>query len=352
MRTRILMQLTLVAVMLATVTSCKDTPGKSSAMRSPVSGAANELLLIMNKSLWKGSIGDTIRNYFEQPQLGLPQPEPIFNVLNLPLASFEKNLKSHRNVLIVDISSKIDSATFLFKESPWARSQKLFKISAPSDSAFYRLFNANKDRMMSTYLKAERERMVEVYKKTPDTKIFKLFKDKYNMLLYCPGGYKINKDTSDFVWISSETYVDSKGLVFFQENYTSESQFNYQIIMDRVNEELKKYIPASLPKSWMALDLNVPVTAATYNYDGVHYAVVIKGLWTAVNDFMAGPFVLNVVLDQQHNRVIYMMGYVYAPDGRKRNMLRQVESILYTMNIDYDKQPEAEEKPAEVQAEK
>ena len=91
----------------------------------------------------------------------------------------------------------------------------------------------------------------------------------------------------------------------------------------------------------MALDMVTPMTAANYEYDEKYYAMLIKGLWIAENDFMAGPFVLNVVLDQKNSRVIYMMGYVYAPDGKKRNMVRQVESILYSMKLDF---PEEEKK--------
>ena len=31
------------------------------------------------------------------------------------------------------------------------------------------------------------------------------------------------------------------------------------------------------------------------------------------------------------------MGYVYAPEDKKRNLLRQVESIVFSMNLDYEK---------------
>lgn len=62
--------------------------------------------------------------------------------------------------------------------------------------------------------------------------------------------------------------------------------------------------------------------------------MLIRGLWQVENDYMGGPFVLNVVLDEQHNRVLYLMAYVYAPDGKKRNMLRQVESIIFSMQMD------------------
>ena len=50
---------------------------------------------------------------------------------------------------------------------------------------------------------------------------------------------------------SSETRVDSKGIIFFEEKYEHESQMDYQIILDRMNEELKKYIPGPRDSTWM-----------------------------------------------------------------------------------------------------
>lgn len=333
MKKPLFIQMVWVIAGLMVFASCKET-GKGKSMLPPVSGSTNEVLVVMPKALWQGSVGDTIKHFFQQPQVALPQPEPIFDVINLPASSFDKNVKSHRNVLLVSITNKVDSASIEFYESTWARSQKIFKISAPDVEAFYRIFDANKEKIMGVFLKAERDRLIGVYKKSSDERIFNTFRDKYNMLLYCPGGYVINKDTANFVWISSETQVDSKGIIFFEEPYTEQGQLNYQVIIGRVDEMLKKYIPGPLKNTWMALDSQTPMSMATYHYKGVYYAVMIKGLWTVVNDFMGGPFILNVVLDEKNNRIIYMMGYVYAPEGKKRNMMRQVESILYSMEPD------------------
>ncbi len=320
--------------------SCKDNGGGRSMLQS-ITGSTNELMVIMPKLQWEGSMGDTIKQFFGQDQAGLPQAEPIFDLINLPPANFERNARAHRNILLVSVNSKADTASLTYFDSPWARSQKIFKIIAPDAASFYKIFDANKEKMMGVYLKAERDRLINVYKKTADNKIYQTFKKKYDMLLFCPGGYMINKDTNNFVWISSETRSDSKGIIFFEEPYTDQSQLDYHIILDRVNEELKKYIPGPRDSTWMALDMVTPMTAANYEYDEKYYAMLIKGLWIAENDFMAGPFVLNVVLDQKNSRVIYMMGYVYAPDGKKRNMVRQVESILYSMKLDF---PEEEKK--------
>ena len=320
--------------------SCKEGGGRKAALQA-VTGSVNEILVITPKVRWDGPIGDSIRAYFGQPQMGLPQGEPVFDLISLPMSNFDKTVKAHRNVLIVSLKSSVDTASITYSDSPWARSQKVFRIVAPTEEAFYKVFDANKEKIMRVFLAAERDRLINIYKSSPNTKVFDTFRDEYDMLLYCPGGYNINKDTADFVWASYETRVDSRGFIFFEEPYESVSQLEYQVILDEVNEKLKQFIPGPLDSTWMALDMVTPMTAANYQYAGKHYAWLIKGLWQVENDYMGGPFVLNVVLDQKNNRVLYMMGYVYAPDGKKRNLLRQVESIVYSMNIDL---PEEEEK--------
>ena len=333
MKPRLLIAPILAAVLLIAAAACKDS---RKSMLPPVNGATNEVLVLMNKALWEGTVGDTVKHWFGQEQIGLPQEEPIFDLLNLPPAMFDKNVKAHRNVLLVEIAPQYDTASIVFKESPWAASQKYFAIKAPNEEAFYTIFDANKQKIMAVFLKAERDRLSEVYKKTSELSIFNLFKDKYHMIVNCPVGYNINKDTKNFVWLSMETQKNSRGIIFFERKYLSENQFQYDVILDSVNAELKRYVPGPLANTYMAVDRTLPVNASTYNYDEDHYAVMMKGLWMVENDFMAGPFVLNTVLDQKNNRIVYMMGYVYAPDENKRNMLRQVEAILFSTDLDID----------------
>lgn len=313
------------------IMSCKDKkPGLA-----PLSGTANEILVVMNKTQWDGAPGDTVKQWFGQQQLGLPQPEPVFNIINLPQDFFDKSFKAYRSILNVNISPDIDSAKIYFKDSPWAATQKYFQIDAPDDAAFFRIFDANKQAMLDVFLKSEQDRLVDFYKKNPDSKIYNFFKDNYHLYLSFPAEYIINKESKDFVWISRETGKDSKGFIFIQRPYKDIAQFQYQAIMDTVMSELQRNIPGPLPGSYMTLDTVTPMISQTYNYDEDHYAVLMRGLWTVTNDFMAGPFVLNVVLDQRNNRVLYMMGYVYAPDDKKRNKMRQVEAILFTADLDY-----------------
>ena len=336
--------------------ACKEA---SQGLQQHITGRMNELLVVAEKVYWNGAVGDTLRAFFKQDVAGLPQSEPAFDMLNLPAEFFDRNLKNHRNVLEITISPSVDSTVVEYYDSPWAKSQKLIRVRVHDEQEFFRVFSENKLRFMGVYAKAEQDRLVSVYRRTADVAIFNLFKKKYHILLSAPTGYYVNKDTTGFVWFSSETPKDSKGVVFFTDKYEHESQFNDVVMIDRVNEMLERFIPGPLDgnvrevsspqgrkkvtiRSFMAIDTEVPYSVIPYKYNG-HYAMLIRGLWTVTNDFMAGPFVLNAVLDEDRGRVIYMMGYVYNPNNEKRNMMKQVEAVMNTMIFDYrDKNEEGE----------
>ena len=66
---------------------------------------------------------------------------------------------------------------------------------------------------------------------------------------------------------------------------------------------------------------------------GGRYYAELRGLWRLEGDFMGGPFVSLSTVDEVRNRIVTVEGYVYSPKKDKRNFLRQVEAILYTLDF-------------------
>lgn len=323
------------------VVSCKNSgSGGAAPERKPgrlqaVSGKLNQIMVIINNATWEGAVGDTLRSWFGQDYDGLPQAEPIFDLIHLPKEFFNKEVKIHRNILQIEISSLVDSSAITYMESPWANTQKVIRIAARTPHEFLRLFDENKIRITATFSRAERDRLISIYRRTPEASIHALFMNKYNLDLYAPTGYYIRRDTLGFVWLSAETQRYSQGIAFFSEEYKDESQFNHFILIDRMNEQLQRFMPASLPGSYMQIDKEIPYTLNQFTHKG-HYAITIRGLWTAVNDFMAGPFELQAILDENGGRIIYLMSYVYYPNELKRNMMKQLNAILQSVDIPGD----------------
>jgi hypothetical protein len=48
---------------------------------------------------------------------------------------------------------------------------------------------------------------------------------------------------------------------------------------------------------------------------------------------MGGPYISLAELDATNQRVVVAFGYVYAPSKDKRNLLRQVEAMIYSMKF-------------------
>ncbi|MBP3419312.1 MAG: DUF4837 family protein [Marinifilaceae bacterium] len=314
---------TLLLLVLTTLFSCKE----GEKVLPGIVGAPNEILVVSSDKIWNSSMGDTIKNYFSQPLFGLPQEEPTFKVLHIQPSNFERHLGKHRNVIQIQVGANIDSTQLLYQNGLKARDQQYFLLQARDSAELIKLFGQKQSLIENIILQAEEKRLTEGYTRFPSKKVVALFKEKYNIDIKIPEGFNLNNESQNFIWSSLETNKYSQGLIFFQDTLFDATQFNIQISMDRVNELLQEHIPGPIDSSWMALDMEFPYIATpTLIHD--NYAVQIRGLWYVENDFMAGPYVLNVILDKPGNRVIYAMGYVYYPVEAKRNMVRRLEAII------------------------
>ena len=63
------------------------------------------------------------------------------------------------------------------------------------------------------------------------------------------------------------------------------------------------------------------------------YAVEMRGMWKVENDFMGGPFVSYTFADKRTGNLVTMEGYYYEPNQKKRNMVLQLEAILYSLKF-------------------
>lgn len=319
-------------MIIVSLFSCKE----GEKVLPGIVGAPNEILVVSSDKIWNSSMGDTIKNYFSNPLFGLPQDEATFKVLHIQPSNFERHLGKHRNVIQVQVGNYIDSAQLLYQNGLKARDQQYFLLQAKDSAELIKLFGEKQSLIENMILQAEEKRLLEGYTRFPAKKVVALFKDKYGIEIKIPEGFHLNKESENFIWSSLETQKYSQGLIFFQDSLEDIAQFNTQIIVDRFNEVLKENVPGPIDSSWMALDMISPYSA---NQTILHenYAIQMRGLWYVENDFMAGPYVINAILDKPNKRIIYAMGYVYYPIEAKRNMVRRLEAIINSIKTEKPK---------------
>ena len=89
----------------------------------------NTISVIIDDQLWNSEVGDSIRNKFASPVLGLPQEEPLFTIKQYPVKLFEGFSTGSRNMIIV---KKSDKNLFEIRVNEFSKPQNAIHINGKS----------------------------------------------------------------------------------------------------------------------------------------------------------------------------------------------------------------------------
>lgn len=309
--------------------SCNRNQG---ARMETITGKSNEVIVVIAKEIWKGEAGTLIREILAQPQSSLPQSEPIFSLIDVPPDAFINLFKTHRNIITVKISSTFTEPKIEYTHNTWAYPQAVVNIEASSTDNFRSLFNDNGEKIIGYFLRAEKDRLMATYKETHEKSVYNILNKDFGIKLFVPTGFSVVKKDSTFAWVRYDTPLITQNIFVYTYPYESDSTFTLKYLLEKRNYITKKYIPGPTQGSYMTTEMQLPQDFNFLNYQG-NYATEMRGLWKVQNDFMGGPFVSLTVLDAHKKRVVTVEGNVYAPKNNKRNYVRQLEAMIYSLEI-------------------
>jgi len=299
------------------------------------SGSVNELLIVTNdKDQWEGPLGDTIRAFFSADQVGLSQPEPVFDLLNIADENFSDLFNKFHNIFIVDINPQTAETKSETNQNLWAEPQRVIKITAPDLQSFYSEFNLKKETFIKLYIDLERVRTLGINKLTMDVQLSDILKKKFGISFPLTEGFYVAKESKDFIWIRHKMTKAKRdmeiSIMVYSMDYQDTIVFNPKHILQWRNTVTLEYIPGPSPLSFMkvAREFKPPIFDTITDFPG-GYAVETRGLWEVENDFMGGPFINYTFVNKANNKVITLDGYVFNPNDDKKNFLRQLEAMFF-----------------------
>ena len=68
-------------------------------------GAINSVTVVIENDLWKGEVGDKIREHFASPAIGLTWDEPIFTLNQAPKKVFTGAIRNTRSIIYVALDT-------------------------------------------------------------------------------------------------------------------------------------------------------------------------------------------------------------------------------------------------------
>lgn len=320
-------------IILLTAFSLSACIGKDKALKPNINGRAGEVLIVIDESLKKDSAGIYLSGVFNQSYLGLPQDEPVFDILTTPPHYFDKQMKYFRNIVIAEANNKVEKDTIYFYESLWARGQAVVQASAKEPSTLKEIIKRNEIKIISFFNRAERTRIISYNKSVNYTLLTDEIRNQWNIAINLPTGYSKNKSSKDFTWISQETPTSSQGLMIYGFKYAGEGTFSKEFLLNKRDSMLRFNLEGPVPGSFMQTELNADLIYKSESKDNMDIAE-IRGLWKTMGYAMGGPFLMRAYHNKNTNEVVVTDGYVYFPNKpEKRNMMRQLEAIMYTVQF-------------------
>lgn len=322
---KIAIWLTVLSALLAAV-SCNNENRKP--LLPSVSGKAGELLIVINKGDWEGGIGNELRGLLADDCPYLPQKEPLYTLINITPAAFTNIFQIHRNILLINIDSKVTEPGIVYRNDVWARPQCVIVVNAIDSESALQLIRDNGNIMLGTIEQAERDRVIANTIRYEELSLSPVVTEMIGGSPHFPTGYTLKKLTDDFIWITYDTQFTTQGIFIYR--YPAEGDdFTLDKIIGKRNEFMKANVPGMLDNSYMITSDAVTPGLDYMKYKGREFAQV-RGLWEVHNDYMGGPFVSHSFYSPDGKDIIVTEAFVYAPKYDKRHYLRQVESLLYS----------------------
>lgn len=321
---------------IASITIFSSCSGNDNSMFTvTVGGNAYDVMVVGEDRVWKGEAGRFLYDLLDEDMPGLPQAEPLFNIIFLKTHDFTDIVKPMRNLVFFEVDSlKFTQGRVKFTKDRWARTQAIVTVTAPNQAEMMRALNEKRKAIVDFFVDSECERSILYFKRYANLEGVKLLHDKLGLRVSLPNFINKSKVGENFVWLSNGSVDVRMDILAYRTPYGGKKDMELDRILEKRDSLTKIYIPGPSEGSYMCVEHEViPPVDRHILYKGKK-CTEVRGLWRTENEFMGGPFVSRTFIDSLKNETVTVEAFVYAPQHKKRNKIRQVESVLHSLEIE------------------
>lgn len=336
--------------------ACTSEVPESIKPKPSALGKINEIVVISDETIWNGIPGDTFRYYFESSFPVLPQPEANFDLRHFTTVQLEneelrRQLRTY--VYLVDLGNEDSPTTKIVRKdlgaerlerafsdstfntsigtNKWATNQILIYLFAPSESELIKRISANYS-SIAKRINRHDEMPLEaaVYAKGENKGLTAKLKEDIGLELKIPLDFIVALERPDenFIWLRKDVQKASQNIVFQKIKYTSQDQLTKSYAKRLRDAYGKKYVSSDTEGSYMLTnDEDLPMFEYVREVNG-NYAKEYRGIWEMNKDFMGGPFISYLILDEKNGYLYFCDGFVFGPGSKKRNLVQQLDLLF------------------------
>lgn len=330
-------------------------------------GQPGAAVVVMDSTQWQSATANAIREVYSQGIFTLPGYEPM---MDLRFRDFKNNaelerLRKSKNLIIAapitdstntaefirallseDVEEEVkDGNNFAFPlEDQWYRDQWSIILTSTSDSALAQKILNSKQTLADALLQVELDRWTtEIYEKGEQNAEEDSLWQEHGWKIRIQHDWRKNIDTTftadgrtnHFLTMRRNLPTNQRWFwAWWINDVPSDIALSPEWINAKRDSLMRRWIRGTRDSSYVTTDYeHHPVETDTLQVDG-HPAYETLGVWTMVNDAMAGPFANMTIHDQENDRLFMLEFGQFAPKYDKRRFVRQFRAMLRTFESD------------------
>lgn len=301
-----------------------------------IMGKAYDVVVLCQDDIWRGELSYAVCDLLEERAPGLTRPEGYFNIVKQvePAKATELDRK-YSNLLVISINPTVAESTYSVAKNTYARPQTLVTVTAPSVESAIAFIDDATATLRAEFEKGERTTSNTYNAARPADKLMADFKEHTGLEMVIPAYfYKATTRDSELLWYIRDFPKRADYIFSFTipvDTALPEDMRAYSV-MSAIDTKLATISSKGAEHSYMRLS-NEP-SSMTFTPE-VKIAgrewMEIHCWWEVANDFMGGPMVAFVNVDDTTNMATVIMFAIYAPEDPQRNLLRELEHLMYTI---------------------
>lgn len=307
------------AALLCLLCSC----GKEGGALKPQSGGNPYEVLVMTDD---PNLRTTIDSILNVDLPAMPQSESSFSVSHSEDLRQNQSTKYARCIVTAAIDHSLAKPRVRYERNVYARPQLIVRVTTPKTD-----LTAGIGRDLRMLIdRFELETGVENLKRSRNTKAGREVKKMFGTDMLIPEELVATKRGKNFLWISDNGKRSMSNLCVYAYPATG---LNTNQLLRKRDSIMAVNIPGEKPGMHLETERKSPPTVRLVEV-GRERLLECRGLWTMKGDAMGGPFVCLAKADKKRGRIVVAEAFVYAPNMKKRGLMKRLEAALYSTAID------------------
>jgi len=320
--------LMLLALVLVSCGSSGGSKGKKVKGRSQ--SAPYELLVVADKEWLQTETGQSLLEVVEGPIDGLPQYESQFRCIKINPAGFNNTFRVYRNIVVAEVSRKYKEAEVRVDGDVYCQPQVMVYLTAPDNDSFVQLMQTHREQILDILNEQEFGRERGLLKKKYSRVVLNQARQQFGAVFYAPQDIDKVKAGKDFFWASASKQDFKLNVCMYSVPLRDLSLDEFVAVRDSV---MKINIPGDREDQWMETDSRTVTFRLHPTEDNKSVRIEVRGLWDMRHDAMGGPFISYLMADEKNSRLLVAEGFVFAPEEKKRAIIRELEAALQTIDF-------------------